>query len=199
MPKKGSEVNEPNSIFYAKEKSAGLLETLKLVNNWVQWAELKHGAFLAINSAVIMGLITMMYSNQIDDEMCIHKWFYEVFVIHQNNELVKWVCVVAAVLLAIAVLISALSFWPKTGKLRKKECKNVLFFGDAANVEPDEYLLIYKNFCSQTDSYEKMLSEEIVYNSKVATRKYTYFRASLIVSTVAYLLLGATIVILQCL
>lgn len=214
------------NYMFGKEKTAcfsgkhsdSMYETLQLTNTWTQWAEVKHGTLLAINIAVLVGWFAIIsgnmngdisnslqalallhenqVSNDIENSLNRIEMLLKQQISYQNSTVLTVFVLLSVCLLVIGIIISALSFWPDTGKASQEESSvdtNLLFFGDAADLSYTEY----KSKFTGTRSFEDMISAEIVYNSRIAKRKYDEFKYSLCISLLAYVVTGLTIYIFK--
>lgn len=139
------------------------------VNSWLNFAEAKNGALIAINASVIMGALT-------------------------SDKIEKNIVVVALlILLTISLYCSLLSFVPLTGNSVDKKLE---FWSKKNNASENLYLysyiakyglrdLEYKRYFddlkrdaglqeTMNKDYEYMI-QEIIYNSKIVCRKYGLF------------------------
>lgn len=175
------------------EQEKNILDELKTifetVNNWLNFAELKHGGCIVYNLAVlayIQGLI----------ENC-KNGFINIGVVF---------------LLLVGLLISLLSYCPvlyqnkifdtilkysvckqrRQDKLNNKESLNLIFYSDIALFSTQEYIeTVYSKYFSGQCNYSivKDYAEEIVINAKITTIKYFLVKLSLLMSTLATCLL----------
>lgn len=146
-----------------------LNETLNHVNSWLQWAEIKHTAFLAANAAALFG-----WGSLIQEET----WM-------NTDALSKGLCVLSVICLIISIFISIISFLPNMSKntsKNEKEEPNLLFYKDCAMCSRKSYL---DSFTS-THKFQEMFADEIIINSKIATRKYKLFRWTVVFCCASY-------------
>lgn len=151
-----------------------LRENLQTVVNWLNFAEAKNAAIIAINIAFI---------SMIND----------INIIRNNNFIFALVAGIAV----LSSLIALIAFFPKSTKGININCnlgtdKNLLFYEDISKYGTDEYVCtLYKKYIDKDilpnnlSSLEKDLAEEIIVNSKIAVRKYTLFKLALIFECVA--------------
>ncbi|MFE8598329.1 Pycsar system effector family protein [Archangium violaceum] len=151
---------------------------LSQVNDWLKFAEAKNAALVAASIATIIGLLqaNIKPDPPPNSFQIIHsfKFFY-------LNSL-PW-------LLGCSGLISLISFLPKTtipfitSKAGKKDTDNLLFFGDIAKYDTDDYTKALQKSWQTTPSSigdeSKHLSEQIVVNSGIAVWKYSCFKLAL--------------------
>lgn len=81
-----------------------------------------------------------------------------------------------------------ISFWPKLDAVEVSKAKNkdtsnhnLLFFGDIADYSGKEYAeevgkRYFPNSTQKFSQYQEDLASEIVYNAKVTSRKYEFFK-----------------------
>ncbi|MEH6462507.1 MAG: Pycsar system effector family protein [Shewanella psychromarinicola] len=139
--------------------------------DWLKFAEAKNGAVLAVNCAILFGVLRLALSTEISN----------IFII---GYLVQ-----AIIMLAASILVALLSFVPRldapfwvTFPSKPGEV-NVLFFGHICTLSPKGYL---ENFYKinelsegQFSKIDSQLSNQIVANSKIAYIKYTQFNYSI--------------------
>ena len=138
------------------------------VNEWLKFAELKHGALLALNIALISATSDLVNNvNVLPFSSKIWSWQLTFFV--------------------ISCLLSIWSFMPtislKTVKHNVKSEKNIYFYDDIKNLSLDDYSnLLVQKFSLQTTyeftAQEKDLMSEIIVNSQITCRKYALFNAA---------------------
>jgi len=132
------------------------------VNNWLKFAEAKNGALIALNSAMIFGLVRAMMNNK--------NLYIESYV----N------CMIF--LLVVSIVMAILSFIPKLKYPYIKfdipsKNDNLLYFGDVSKYSEEEYSkklmkIIEK---SENDKLDKFYIQQIVINSKITYIKYKQF------------------------
>ena len=158
------------------------------INQWLNFAELKHGVIIAYNMAVL-GFVEGTLSQSL------MSLYYTTIMF----------------LLCGSLIVSIVSFWPSlyscdkiisfflfTKKSRKrlmqKETFNLLFYSDIALLGSDEYCkLVSKQYYDNKSLDKKMLKdyiEEIMINSQITTIKYKFVKCSLILSLIPSLLLS---------
>ncbi len=147
----------------SKEQSELLEKVFSNVNSWLNFAEAKHAA----NIAFVVACLAMMISTE------------------TMNCLTCCICV----LFVLSGGCSLLSFFPKTAA-----GGNLLFFERIKNYSEQEYLNQLKQDYFQNnsvigDGYISDLTEEIVINAKITSRKYKCFRIAMILNFFAFFLL----------
>ena len=147
--------------------NARLVFVLGIVNDHLTFAEAKNGVLLALSGAGAVGLVAVVLGNTLTLVLAIYLWALMVGC-------------------SVAVVAALVSFLPQTHlpwlseRRRPVESDNLLFFGHIQNYEPREYL---KRLAAATGSdvercnqFDQQLAEQIVINSRIAARKFTWFR-----------------------
>jgi len=141
-------------------------------NQWLKFAESKNGALIALDSALIIGILSLFRSFTSIEIL----YYYFFWVIS---------------FLIISMVISSLSFIPILSKKNQDEVsskeivqkKNILFFSEIKHLTPDEYLNIlikkidFKG--SEITDYAIDYADQIINNSKIADNKYKLFKWAL--------------------
>lgn len=138
-------------------------------NDWLRFAENKNGALLGADLAVLFGFTI--------------KGFVDNYLLGVPN----WVLSISLILLALSVLITLGSFLPIRnpvfGTPKRSTFCNLLFFGDLCNLEDSELLgEVAKAVGEKRQTYsgiETTYARQIIVNSRIAQRKYTWFVAAL--------------------
>lgn len=146
------------------------------LNNWLTFAEAKNAAIIAFNIACLSFLFSI-------------EWIAEI----------KIFVYIVSVGIIISIIMALNTFIPKMGKEIDSynyfsETDNLLFYRDIAKYDVDNYLkLVFKKYrdidVSDNDIHkiEKDLAREIIYNAKVATRKYELFNKAINVDIVVFI------------
>lgn len=149
------------------------------VNEWLKFAEEKNAALVALNLVLIFGATAALTQNDVTIPKYISYYLYSLIVFN-----------------GLGLVIALCSFWPQTqieDVLRKKiedfpfkksePGNSVLFYGHIIDYNPETYLAKLREFCNkEEDEYtglELDYASQIVINSKIAFRKYRYFKAAL--------------------
>lgn len=157
------------------------------VNYWINFAELKHGILITLNSALIYKGIEMSKVNNT---------FGMTIIL-----LLYLVCPI------IALSISISSYFPNTNsykgkiqELNKDELKelNVLFYMDIAKFKKEQYIRKIYSDCNCKEAVNKLdlqYAEEIIINSEIALRKYENFKLALFATCtgIVFFILGVII------
>lgn len=165
-----------------------LKDVFNNTNTWLSFAELKHGALIAFDTTIILGILSEL-----------------------GDKLDMWIVSFSLIAVTISLIISLYSYFPnlKSGKdkwirvanKKKVHGENLLFYGDIYVLSPKQYLnKLYKTYYGKNnvEAFSKKevdYAEEIVINSKIAMRKYSMFKVSLIVCIIGIGLLMASILI----
>lgn len=158
------------------------------VNDWLKFAETKNAALVAFDGAAVLGLISIsenLGSGQVTAKGCI---------------------VVAFVFLSISLLIALVSFLPQTRSIKALPATikpqedrlgndNLYFFEHILKYRPEDYLTKIKQGFESMDLADSSgtkktqintlsvdLSQQIIINSQIASRKYHYFKVALLLS-----------------
>ena len=142
-----------------------------LVNEWLKFGESKNAALLAADTALALGLVKMLQSSVL------------------SNQIVILYVSISIPILALAAMVCLISFIPQTAipwlstSSRPKETDNLLFFGDIAKYAPKSYVeALYKQAekaIDKVDAYEEDIAEQIIVNSRIALRKYKLFNTAI--------------------
>lgn len=170
-----------------KELDELLEKNFSNVNSWLNFAEAKNAANIAFVAACIAAIFSL-------DDM---------------NVLLYILCL----FLIISGMCSLVSFLPRLGnkvaskipsnfKNRKRKTKedNLIFFENIKEYSGDTYLkqvckLYFDENKYNPTKYQLDLSDEIVYNSDIVSRKYKLFKVAVYLDIVAFLLLAFSIVL----
>lgn len=145
------------------EEQSELLEKIFAnVNSWLNFSEVKHAA----NIALVVACLDMIISTG------------------AMNILICCICI----LFIFSGGCSLLSFYPKL-----KEGDNPLYFEKIKTYSRHDYLQHIKDSYfsnnANVDNYLSDLTDEIVINSKITSRKYKLFQRAVILDLIAFSLL----------
>lgn len=160
------------------------------VNEWLKYSEAKNGFLLALNGAVVIGLISLLKDAS-----------------EPLKDSINW-CLIPSFTLSLIVLLS--SFLPIRDKLFKKKYDlsettvdntNLLFYGDLRKLSVPIYLkLLYQSYNKDIPvSYEKSeedLAHQVLNNSAITYRKLTFFTVSAYIDFIG-ILAGISLLILK--
>lgn len=150
-----------------------LMDALGLVNDWLKYAEVKNGALLTINGALIVGAHRML------------EWY------KGRPEFVDWYAWMTTACLAASMLIGLASFYARTKtfgfdieKVRGEGGTNALYYGHLADMTRAEVLvrLVDASETASANRYLEDLADQIIINSKIARRKFALFNCALMLT-----------------
>jgi hypothetical protein len=153
-----------------------LMAALGLVNDWLKYAEVKNGALLTINGALIVGVHQMLDWH---DERCV---------------LVDAYAWMATVFLAASMLVGLASFYARTKtfgfdieKVTGDRATNALYYGHLADMTRADVLtrLVAGYDPATPNRYFEDLADQIIINSKIARRKFVLFNCALMLTIAA--------------
>jgi hypothetical protein len=160
---------------------------LSLVSEDLRFAETKNAALLTANAAAVIGILQVNPTSH----------GFQLFLVVYLNAL--------TVVCALSGVVSLISFIPRAQNpylgmgLEPATGDNLLFFGHIQKYDPPAYLRgLYASTGhagEEPHDLERMYAEQIVVSSRIAARKFTYFRwaiwitiGALITPPLAYLL-----------
>jgi hypothetical protein len=174
-----------------KELDEFLDKVFSNVNSWLNFAETKNAANIALVVASIAA----------------------IFSLDSMNVLLYIICI----LFTLSGTCSLISFLPRLGKnignkffrlaeeitkknVMKDEKDNLLFFEDIKKYSGDEYLKQVSKLYFETDKedfnrYQSDLANEIVYNSDIASCKYKFFKVAAYLDVLAFIVLVVCFII----
>jgi len=135
------------------------------INDWVKFAEAKHGGFLVFNVGLIIGVLSS------------HSNIY--------NFIFKPAMLIGIICFGISVIMSIISLFPVTQNIfnnKKKiiQSPNLYFFGHLSRLDNqsfiDEYKMIDTNFTPS--KFDTDLINQILVNARVAQSKFMFFKIS---------------------
>lgn len=142
---------------------------LGFVDGHVKYAETKNAALLVVNTAAVAGTIQLLSS-----ETALNLWFARYLGL-----LVLFNTVSGVIALLSFLPITSLSWFVKRGKCTASD--SLLFFGDSHKYDVRSYLIgLYKASgieAREFPSLHRMYAEQIINNSRIAWRKFSYFEA----------------------
>ena len=164
------EMKSPYDNIQTEYESDG--SNIERVNYWLSYAETKNAAMIALNVAICAALISMSLSDRL--------------------------YVIAMVGLLVSTIILMVSFFPfLANKASKKEkakiAENYIFFGDIALIDNAKDYISNVNTCyfngqkqnSESDKLVLDFANEIIYNSRLACRKFVAFKWALGIDVLA--------------
>lgn len=151
------------------------------VNEWLKFAEAKNFGLLSLNAAIVFGFSQTTFGQ----DSIIEKAGFWVF----------------APISVMSFLVSLISLFPILSKIEKgkkiktwidwicnlfgkdKKFENIHFYGYLKDIEDDSFEAIYLEKVKSTEQftpYEKELSGQILYNSRITYLKYQFFKVGVI-------------------
>jgi len=159
------------------------------INDWLKYAETKSATLIAGNGALIFGFSRLSLSDSIN---CYFS-YYLIFC-----------SLLSLISLSICLLsiIPALNMPWDSKPTGTQDNDNVLFFGHIAKYSPLSYLNKLANQIGEKNvvftGYQKDLAFQIIINSTIANRKYTYFNTAIWFTLSAVISPVITIIIYIC-
>lgn len=164
-----------NCNTYNKDIELKLKEILDDVNKWLAFAETKNGAMVALNGALLAGLVNIV----------LNKDFNSYFGI-----LIKVPLFISIMCAMVALTFSLVSFLPQLSVFNESEPRIqsnsiLIFYGDIAKyTSPSHYVKdVYKHYYgtiqNEVSKMEIDYAKEIIMNSCIAIKKYRWFKLSL--------------------
>jgi hypothetical protein len=145
-----------------------LREILAIVTDHQKFAEAKNGALLALDGALVIAVLQLIASNSDMD----------------RRLFAYLVCVLS--LAAISGAVALLSFVPQTRVPgvrtigEPEEHDTLIFFGDIQKYSVDRYLDALRSAAQDSTAnvtaLERMYAGQVIINSRIAARKFTYFK-----------------------
>ena len=166
--------------------------TLGLVNEWLRFAETKNAALLAVDAGAVLALIKI--AQGIDWNTPVGIWIFTTIL------LLLFSCVLAM----ISFLPDVVPKW-KSPKKCPREDANLLFYGDLAYYDRLSLLeAIAEQECASVPNNSAVLedyAEQIITNSRIALRKYKFFRLGMwiaVAGVVAPMIVAVLFVVFTC-
>lgn len=164
-----------------KELNELLNNIFSNVNSWLNFAEAKNAANIAIVVACIAAIL--------------------------NFEKIDYLLAVICIVVIVSGICSLISFLPRVGnkldlsqldQQEKHDDENLLFFEDIKAYSGEEYVkkinkLYFKKNNADVSTYQLDLANEIVYNADIVSRKYKLFKWAVKLDIVAFSLFAVYI------
>lgn len=160
-----------------KDVEVKLKEIFDDVNKWLAFAEAKNGAMIALNGAVLAGLVNVLLNKDFNDYF---------------NILVKISLYISIGFTVVALIFSLISFLPHLSVFTAMDiyCEEeyiLNFYGDIAKYKNEKQYIkdIYKCYFdvdkteSQLSKMELDYGKEIIINSCITVKKCRWFKLSL--------------------
>lgn len=141
---------------------------LGFVDGHVRFAETKNAALLVVNTAAVAGVVQLLTT-----ESSLNLWFARYLALVALGN-----CLSGVIALLSFLPITSLSWFVKRGKLA--DSASVLFFGDSHKYGVRSYLVAVCRASGvelDMQPLHRMYAEQIINNSRIAWRKFSYFRA----------------------
>lgn len=169
---------------YNRAKMRDILKDIfSNVNDWLKFGEAKNAALLVFNGASIFGVATFIATVMTQDKNQIPQYF--LYYLYSF-----------IILNGLALVIALYSFWPLTQievvlskriedifSKRQDAESSILYYGHIKDYTPDSYLAKLCVSCNEEvrncSGLESDYASQIVINSRIAFRKYIYFKAAL--------------------
>ncbi|KEI04088.1 Pycsar system effector family protein [Clostridium botulinum] len=160
-----------------KDMRLKLKEILDDVNKWLAFAETKNGAIIALNGALLAGLVNIMLNKDFNG-------YFGIWV--------KIPLYISSLCSVLAITFSLISFLPQLSVFKENEPCSVgncilNFYGDIAKYKSaNQYMKdIYKQYYGVDKEENQLLkieldyAKELIINSCITVKKYRWFRLSL--------------------
>lgn len=170
--------NSSNRLQLQEQVSVKLAEIFSNVNSWLTFAETKNATLIALNGAGVFGLVCSLLNSDYNGGPWLTLYLWNVVVF-----------------LGLGTVISLLSFSPvvsafkakKKFPSRNKANLNLLFYGELVQYDSakDYVVQIYKRYYNtglnenQVSKIHLDYADEILINSRITARKYTFFKWAL--------------------
>ena len=151
------------------------------INDWLKFAEAKHGGLIVFNIGLIVGILSS-YSNI-------------------QNFTFKSSLLIGIVSFGISVFLSVISQFPVTQNIfhNKKTIKNpnLYFFGHLAFLDSQTFVHEFKNIDSsfQSSKFDLDLINQILVNSRITRVKFTFFKFASYLTAFGFGLIGFSSII----
>lgn len=147
------------------------------INNWLKFAEAKNGAIIALNSALIFGILKLNSS------------------ITNQNILLNYYISIGIFLLFVSIIMALLSFIPRLNYPyiifdKPTENDNLLYFGDILKYTPLTYYeKLQIKTCGESNKkdFEMYYINQIIINSKITFIKFKQFEIAVWFTLSAFL------------
>ncbi|GAB3515855.1 hypothetical protein [Emticicia fontis] len=136
------------------------------INDWLKFAEAKHGALITFNTAAIFGVLQLWGASTQYKEL-------GIFIV---------------IIFSLSILLSLYSFIPVfSSKVdcitdadfqTKKESLNILYFKDLHILNQNQLLELIANKCGTTETCTKFdinLARQIINNARITNTKFRFF------------------------
>lgn len=146
-------------------------------NNWLKFAEAKNGAIIALNSALLFGILK--FNSTLANENFLRDYYIFMIVF----------------VLLISTIMALLSFiprlkYPYTHFEKPNNNDNLLYFGDISKYTPNQYyekIHTINNGASDKKDFEMYYINQIINNSKITFIKFKQFEIAVWFTLFAFL------------
>ncbi len=151
------------------------------VNEWLKFAEAKHGGLIVLNAGLVVGIISS-YSNI-------------------QNFTNKLSLLIGIICLGTSVFISIISQFPVTQNLffNKKDLTNpnLYFFGDLSHLDDVSFISHYQknDTAFNPNQFDKSLINQILINARITQSKFSLFKFASYITALGFGLIGLTTII----
>ncbi|MDL2302176.1 DUF5706 domain-containing protein [Lachnospiraceae bacterium OttesenSCG-928-D06] len=157
------------------------------ITSWLNFAETKNAANIALVVACIAALLSLDSMSQL---------LYVIFILL----VFSGICSMISFIPRLGGVTSKISKLGKKTIKRKDEKDNLLFFEAIKNYSGQEYVERVSDIYLQINKkdfnrYQLDLSNEIVYNSNIASYKYKFFKVAAYLDVTAFVLLAISFII----
>jgi hypothetical protein len=140
------------------------------INDWLKYAEAKTATLIAGNGALIFGFSRLSLSEHVNCYVSYYLMFCSLLSLISLS-----ICLLS--------IIPALNMPWESKPSGTLENDNLLFFGHVAKYSPLSYLTKLADKIGEKNiaftGYQKDLAFQIIINSTIANRKYTYFNTAI--------------------
>ncbi len=151
------------------------------INEWLKFAEAKHGGLVVLNAGLVVGILSS-YSNI-------------------QNFTNKTTLLVGMICFGISVFISIISQFPVTQNLfyNKKDIQNpnFYFFGHLSHLDSNSFISEYQKIDTdfEPNKFDNDLINQILVNSRIANSKFNLFKIASYITAFGSGLIGLTTII----
>ncbi len=148
------------------------------INEWLKFAEAKHGGMLVLNAGLVVGILSS-YSN----------------ILNFTN---KATIFVSSICFGISVFISIISQFPVTQNIyynkKKIQNPNLYFFEDLSCLDITSFTIEYKKIDKDFEptKFDVDLMNQILVNARIAKSKFCLFKFASYITAFSFTLIGLT-------
>jgi hypothetical protein len=151
------------------------------INEWLKFAEAKHGGLIVLNAGLVVGILSS-YSN-------IQPFIYKTTIL------------IGIICFGISVFSSIISQFPITSNIfyNKKEIHNanIYFFGHLSHFDHQLFVNEFKKVDSSftPTKFDNDLINQILINSRITQTKFSFFKFSSYLTAFGFGLIGFSSII----